>query len=159
MYKSNLDQSTEYVSVKDVTPCLNMVQPVWFLLFYVNNVLSGKQFRRNFRMVHGSNTSELLANLKNVAENIFLGNSKTPFDIADHLHSRVSANKENEKPSESTVKFTYLKHFQSSWQSLDQRVIPDWYEDAKIGIFVHWGVYSAPAFGGEWFLYQWKGIS
>ena len=24
---------------------------------------------------------------------------------------------------------------------------PDWYNDAKFGIFIHWGVYSAPAYG------------
>ena len=155
----NLDRSTEYVSVINLTPNLNMAQSVWFLLFYINNVLSVKHFKRNLRMVHGSKASELLANLKNVAENIFLKNSKTPFDIADHLHSSASTNKENEKSSESKIKFTYLKHFQSSWPSLDHRVIPDWYEDAKIGIFIHWGVYSAPAFGGEWFLYKWKGKS
>lgn len=154
--KPTLNQSTEYVLVISLTPYFNMAQPVWFLLFYINNILSVKHFKRNFRMVHESKAAELLANLKNVAENIFLGNSKTPFDIADYLHSSAST---NEKPSESAIKFTYLKHFQSSWQSLDQRVIPDWYEDAKIGIFIHWGVYSAPAFGGEWFLYHWKGSS
>ena len=28
---------------------------------------------------------------------------------------------------------------------------PDWYRDAKFGIFIHWGVYSVPAFGNEWY--------
>ena len=28
---------------------------------------------------------------------------------------------------------------------------PNWYKDAKFGIFIHWGVYSVPAFGNEWY--------
>ena len=29
--------------------------------------------------------------------------------------------------------------------------MPEWYRDAKFGIFIHWGVYSVPAFGNEWY--------
>ena len=32
-----------------------------------------------------------------------------------------------------------------SWQELDARPIPSWYTDAKFGIFIHWGVFSVPA--------------
>lgn len=32
------------------------------------------------------------------------------------------------------------------WESLDARPTPDWWQDAKFGIFIHWGVYSVPAF-------------
>jgi alpha-L-fucosidase len=28
---------------------------------------------------------------------------------------------------------------------------PDWFQDAKLGIYFHWGVYSVPAFGNEWY--------
>ncbi|MCP4899050.1 MAG: alpha-L-fucosidase, partial [bacterium] len=35
--------------------------------------------------------------------------------------------------------------FQPNWDSLDSRAIPDWFEDAKFGIFIHWGVYSVPS--------------
>lgn len=31
------------------------------------------------------------------------------------------------------------------WSSLDSRPIPGWFQDAKFGIFIHWGVYSVPA--------------
>jgi alpha-L-fucosidase len=31
------------------------------------------------------------------------------------------------------------------WKSLDSRPIPAWFENAKFGIFIHWGVYSVPA--------------
>lgn len=37
------------------------------------------------------------------------------------------------------------KKYQPAWESLDQRPIPKWFQDAKFGIFIHWGVYSVPA--------------
>lgn len=37
------------------------------------------------------------------------------------------------------------KQFEPTWTSLDSRPIPTWFEDAKFGIFIHWGVYSVPA--------------
>jgi alpha-L-fucosidase len=42
-------------------------------------------------------------------------------------------------------------HFEPTWESLKQYQAPAWYEDAKFGIFIHWGVYSVPAFGNEWY--------
>jgi len=41
--------------------------------------------------------------------------------------------------------------FRPAWDSLKQYQVPDWYLDAKFGIFIHWGVYSVPAFGSEWY--------
>jgi len=41
--------------------------------------------------------------------------------------------------------------FQPNWDSLKNYKVPDWYRDAKFGIFLHWGVYSVPAFGNEWY--------
>jgi alpha-L-fucosidase len=41
--------------------------------------------------------------------------------------------------------------FRPDWNSLSQYQAPDWYRDAKFGIFIHWGVYSVPAFGSEWY--------
>ena len=41
--------------------------------------------------------------------------------------------------------------FRADWNSLSQYQVPDWYRDAKFGIFIHWGVYSVPAFGSEWY--------
>ncbi|MFP5227492.1 MAG: alpha-L-fucosidase [Acidobacteriota bacterium] len=38
-----------------------------------------------------------------------------------------------------------------SWQSLARWQTPDWFRDAKFGIFIHWGVYSVPAFANEWY--------
>jgi alpha-L-fucosidase len=41
--------------------------------------------------------------------------------------------------------------FYASWDSLAQYRTPDWFRDAKFGIFLHWGVYSVPAFANEWY--------
>jgi alpha-L-fucosidase len=36
--------------------------------------------------------------------------------------------------------------YQPNWESIDQRPSPAWYTDSKFGIFIHWGVYSVPAY-------------
>lgn len=41
--------------------------------------------------------------------------------------------------------------FAASWDSLQGYQIPEWYQDAKFGIFIHWGLYAVPAFGNEWY--------
>src|SRR5215475_5202461 len=41
--------------------------------------------------------------------------------------------------------------YRPDWESLQKYEVPDWYKDAKFGIFIHWGVYSVPAFGNEWY--------
>ena len=41
--------------------------------------------------------------------------------------------------------------FKDNWESLKQWVTPSWYTDAKFGIFIHWGLYSIPAFDNEWY--------
>lgn len=41
--------------------------------------------------------------------------------------------------------------FRPDWESLKTYSVPEWYKDAKFGIFIHWGVYSVPAFGSEWY--------
>ena len=41
--------------------------------------------------------------------------------------------------------------FRPDWRSLQGYQTPAWYADAKFGIFVHWGVFSLPAFGNEWY--------
>ena len=50
------------------------------------------------------------------------------------------------------------KHYEAKWSSLDQRPCPQWYLDAKFGIFIHWGLYSVPAWGkvGEYAEWYWN---
>jgi len=37
--------------------------------------------------------------------------------------------------------------YEPKWESLDQRPTPEWFLDAKFGIFIHWGTYSVPGWG------------
>lgn len=41
--------------------------------------------------------------------------------------------------------------YTDSWSSLQSYRPPKWYAEAKFGIFIHWGIYSVPAFGNEWY--------
>ena len=42
--------------------------------------------------------------------------------------------------------------FEANWPSLSQhQAAPDWLADTKFGIYGHWGVYSVPAYGDEWY--------
>ena len=38
---------------------------------------------------------------------------------------------------------------QPTWESINQRGYPQWFSDAKLGIFIHWGVYSVPAYASK----------
>lgn len=42
--------------------------------------------------------------------------------------------------------------YKENWNSLaEHNEDPDWFRNAKLGIYFHWGVYSVPAFGSEWY--------
>jgi len=41
--------------------------------------------------------------------------------------------------------------FTADWDSLGAYRVPEWYRDAKFGVFIHWGVFSVPAFDSEWY--------
>ena len=42
--------------------------------------------------------------------------------------------------------------YSPDWKSLaGHNEAPDWFQDAKFGIYFHWGVYSVPEFGSEWY--------
>jgi len=48
------------------------------------------------------------------------------------------------------------KKYKPTWESLEQHQTPVWFDDAKFGIFIHWGVYSVPAWAprgeyAEWY--------
>jgi alpha-L-fucosidase len=59
------------------------------------------------------------------------------------------------------------QNYKPEWGSLDTRPVPQWFEDSKFGIFIHWGVYSVPAWGptgdsigvydkyAEWYWSKW----
>lgn len=63
---------------------------------------------------------------------------------------------ESQKPvkydidSVASVKGTEV--FQPDWENIAEHYeFPSWYIDGKFGIFIHWGLYSVPAFGNEWY--------
>lgn len=42
--------------------------------------------------------------------------------------------------------------FEATWKSLEENyTVPEWFKDAKFGIFIHWGPYVVPAAGSEWY--------
>ncbi len=43
------------------------------------------------------------------------------------------------------------QRYQATYESLKQYKTPEWFQDVKFGIFIHWGVYSVPAFESEWY--------
>lgn len=47
------------------------------------------------------------------------------------------------------------RRYSPDWSSLDTRPLPPWFDEAKIGVFLHWGVFSVPSFGSEWFWHNW----
>lgn len=51
----------------------------------------------------------------------------------------------------------FATKYEPNWQSLDSRPLPPWYDESKIGIFLHWGVFSVPSYMSEWFWWEWKG--
>ena len=58
----------------------------------------------------------------------------------------------NMKPYLETIDKVIAKGpFDASWESLSGYQVPTWYQNAKFGIFIHWGIYSVPAFGSEWY--------
>jgi alpha-L-fucosidase len=51
--------------------------------------------------------------------------------------------------------------YEETWDSLKKHRQPEWLDDAKWGIYFHWGPYSVPAFGNEWYphnmYFNWAG--
>ena len=51
--------------------------------------------------------------------------------------------------------------YEAKWESLDSRPVPQWWQDAKFGIFIHWGPYAVPAYApvAENGKFHWDGYS
>src|SRR6185436_9487467 len=52
----------------------------------------------------------------------------------------------------------HAQRVEPRWDSVDSRPVPAWWSDAKFGVFIHWGVYSVPAFApkGEYAEWYWE---
>lgn len=65
----------------------------------------------------------------------------------------------------------HSQRYEANWTSIDSRPAPDWFLDAKLGIFIHWGLYSVPAWApayadigiyakyAEWYWWRYKNPS
>lgn len=64
----------------------------------------------------------------------------------------VGCAREGEKVTTKKVKPVVKTTYTADWESLKKRnPAPEWFRDAKFGIYFHWGVYSVPAFANEWY--------
>ncbi|MDW7694911.1 alpha-L-fucosidase [Flammeovirgaceae bacterium SG7u.111] len=52
------------------------------------------------------------------------------------------------KAEETTVA---AEGYEENWESIKKYEIPEWFKDAKLGIFIHWGPYAVPASVSEWY--------
>lgn len=51
----------------------------------------------------------------------------------------------------STKKNTPVAKYKPDWESVKKHETPEWFRDAKFGIYCHWGPYSVPAYKTEWY--------
>jgi hypothetical protein len=74
-------------------------------------------------------------------------------EVLDHAWQHASSNYDSQRVALlKEVRSAIIRGpYRADWQSLQKYEVPDWYKDAKFGIFIHWGVYSVPAFGSEWY--------
>jgi alpha-L-fucosidase len=79
-------------------------------------------------------------------------NSLDPF-VIDQIWQDASAKYDERRTTilEQIKQIDQEGPFHPEWESLQKYQVPDWYRDAKFGIFIHWGVYSVPAFDSEWY--------
>lgn len=61
------------------------------------------------------------------------------------MASCLSSQPEN-RPETTAGPATAPTRYEPNWASIDSRAVPAWFEDAKFGIFIHWGVFSVPAY-------------
>ena len=72
--------------------------------------------------------------------------------LALSLAACTSTNQKPHYDIESVASEKGTEVFQPSWENIAEHYqFPEWFRDGKFGIFIHWGVYSVPAFGSEWY--------
>lgn len=75
--------------------------------------------------------------------------------LSENLKSIKTASVNSDDPDVETDIPNNIR-YEPTWDSLDSRPLPSWYDNAKFGIFIHWGVFSVPSFRSEWFWNFWK---
>lgn len=73
--------------------------------------------------------------------------------VIDQLWEKASSKYDSQRAAllQEVDRVDHQGPFRPDWESLLKYEVPEWYKDAKFGIFIHWGVYSVPAFGSEWY--------
>ena len=92
-------------------------------------------------MIPGVRYRELLLAVLSMGAACFVCSPASPAES----NARVKAQLEHAQAEAAGGPFT------ADWDSLGSYRVPEWFRDAKFGIFVHWGIYSVPAFGNEWY--------
>jgi len=96
----------------------------------------------------------LTISMKAQSVTIFTKDQTNPIEIFDKI---LDVEKNNHLIKKDQVN-NNQEPYQPTWESLDKRPLPSWYDEAKFGIFIHWGVFSVPSYVSEWFWWYWKGI-
>ena len=52
---------------------------------------------------------------------------------------------------------TLAARYDANWESLMKRPLPKWFDEAKVGLFIHWGVFSVPSYKNEWYWWNLDG--
>ena len=47
--------------------------------------------------------------------------------------------------------------YDPTWDSLMTRPLPAWFDEAKVGLFLHWGIFSVPSYRSEWYWWSLDG--
>jgi alpha-L-fucosidase len=72
--------------------------------------------------------------------------------IAFSLLLLVSCNTKPTKDYNSVASPLGTEVFKPDWDNIAANYqFPEWFMDAKFGIFIHWGVYAVPAYASEWY--------
>ena len=63
----------------------------------------------------------------------------------------TTCNDQEVESSKEVEEKAVLEKYETNWESIQSYEVPEWFKDAKLGIFIHWGPYAVPAYGSEWY--------
>jgi alpha-L-fucosidase len=94
---------------------------------------------------------------KSSAQKYPLNSKKKALVSALSQQKRSIKNNPQEKTESSIIALQQSQKTEPNWESLKSRPYPQWFRDAKLGIFIHWSISSVPSWSGkeqyaEWFL-------
>ena len=67
----------------------------------------------------------------------------------------ISAAEVKKDNNQQTGKYSDSQRATKDWAKLDARPVPAWWQDAKFGIFIHWGVYAVPSYAPKGMYSEW----